>query len=130
MATAIILVFLGILATGLLIAVVKIRILQRHIDAVLRVQETHSTDLARIASDTSEIADEVIKIADVLTEASRIKAAKSPTFDGDKIQEKSASLRYVPIARRRAQAEAASLGPATHNDRVRANNTRALETAG
>ena len=130
MATAIILVFLGILATGLLIAVVKIRILQRHIDAVLRVQETHSTDLARIASDTSEIADEVIKIADVLTEASRIKAAKSPTFDGDKIQEKSASLRYVPIARRRAQAEAASQTPATHNAQVRANNTRALETAG
>jgi len=87
-------------------------------------------NLACVAADASETADGVIKISDVLTEASRIKAAKSPTFDGDKIQEKSASLRYVPIARRRAQAEAASQTPATHSAQVRANNTRALETAG
>jgi hypothetical protein len=36
--------------------------------------------------------------------------------------------RYVPVARRRAAAEAASAGPATHKAEVLDNNARAMET--
>ena len=60
---------------------------------------------------------------DVLREASRLKAAKSP-FDE---REKLPSVRYVPVARRRAMAERESLAPVTHNEKVRENNIRAME---
>ena len=37
--------------------------------------------------------------------------------------------RYVPVAVRRAQAEAESMGPRTHSEQVVANNARAIEQA-
>lgn len=68
-------------------------------------------------------------VRDVLTEASRLKAAKSEVFDSrDKIPAK-APAHYVPIARRRAQAEIASMGPVTHDAKVRENNAKAMESA-
>ena len=134
MATAILaVVVLGAVSFGLPIvavwvAVDKINTLQARIEDLARV---YGTNLAAIAADTAGTADEVVKIADVLTKASQIRTAKHESvFDGDKIQEKPAGARYVPIARRRAAAEAASLGPATHDDRVREANARAMETAG
>ncbi len=66
-------------------------------------------------------------IQDVLKEASRIRAAR-PESTGDKIP--LGSDRYVPIARRRAQAEQASMGPQTHRDQVVANDTKAMQSAG
>ena len=129
MATAILaVVFISIISFGLWVAVDKINALQARIEDLARV---YGTDLATIAADTAGTADEVVKIADVLTKASQIRTAKRESvFDGDKIQEKPAGSRYVPIARRRAAAEAATMVPATHSEQVRANNTRALETAG
>ena len=56
--------------------------------------------------------------------------APTPVFDGDKIPDKSGRVSYVPVARRRAQAEAAILGPKTHGDKLRENNIRAIESAG
>lgn len=40
------------------------------------------------------------------------------------------SDKYVPIARRRAAAEAASMGPQTHREQVIANDTKAMQSAG
>ena len=79
----------------------------------------------------NRIEDGVIVAADireVLREASRIKAVRteSPFEPRDKIQPLP-SGRYVPIARRRAQAERESAGPETHDERVRENNARAME---
>lgn len=54
------------------------------------------------------------------------KASAASVFDRDKIP-LSESTRYVPIARRRAAAERQSLGPVTHDDKVRANNAQAME---
>lgn len=51
--------------------------------------------------------------------------AKSKTFDRDTIPVSKPGP-YVPVARRRAMAEAQSLGPATHNDEVRRNNAKAF----
>ena len=56
--------------------------------------------------------------------------AKVSVFDNDKIPDSRSKPVYVPIARRRAQAEAASLGPKNHDDKVRENNARAIESAG
>ncbi len=61
--------------------------------------------------------------------ALKSKAAES-VFNGDKIPDKPKTGRYVPIAQRRAQAERESIGPATHDEKVRANNARAMERAG
>src|SRR5277367_211943 len=55
--------------------------------------------------------------------------ARQSVFDGEKSPEKSGRVGYVPVARRRAQAEYASLGPKTHDEKVRENNTRAIESA-
>lgn len=86
------------------------------------------------ASETQSRGEDIhtitVETRDVLKEASRLKAAKdSPFADRDKIPVMPQG-RYVPLARRRAQAEAESQGPATHDERVRANNTRAMEHAG
>ena len=97
--------------------------------AIFNQLQVHAYDLSRICADTSGTADEVVRITDVLTQASQIKRQKSSVFDGDKIQEKPAQ-RYVPIARRRAQAESASMGPQNHADSVREANARAIESAG
>lgn len=60
-------------------------------------------------------------------EALERQAAKASVFDRDKLPANEAT-RYVPIARRRAMAERQSLGPVTHDDKVRANNARAMES--
>ncbi len=77
---------------------------------------------------------EIAAIRKVLTEAGQINAGKprqpSSVFDGDKIQEKPAPQRYVPIARRRAMAEQSSMGPQNHAESVREANARAIESAG
>jgi hypothetical protein len=71
--------------------------------------------------------DHIESVADVLKEASRIKIARTDSvFDkGDTIPVKA---RYVPLAFRRRQAEQQSAGPATHDQKVRENNARAMET--
>ncbi len=83
---------------------------------------------ASIAQDCRDLLGD---IRGVLSEASVINRAKqkSSVFDGDKIQEKPAQ-RYVPIARRRAQAEQSSMGPQNHAESVREANARAIESAG
>ena len=70
---------------------------------------------------------------DVLeAELAALKAAPKPhkpdgVFDkGDKIAP-TGPARYVPVARRRAAAEAASLGPQSHTEQLRANNAKAME---
>lgn len=91
-------------------------------------EESKATDQTIV-----HIASSVNLIREVLTEASRIKAARpEPQPASDKIQDDRIPPRkaYVPIARRRAAAEAASQTPATHDARVRENNVRAMETAG
>jgi hypothetical protein len=79
------------------------------------------------------ILDDTSAIRSVITAASRLKSSKeqpSP-FEGDKIPDKvKPTSRYVPVSTRRAQAERQSLGPATHDEKVRENNARAMETAG
>jgi hypothetical protein len=59
----------------------------------------------------------------------RAARADSPFEQRDKIPS-TAPARYVPIARRRMAAEMQSAGPATHDEQVRKNNARAMETAG
>ena len=57
-------------------------------------------------------------------------APKSDIFaDRDKIPA-TGPRRYESIATRRARAEKASMGPATHDAQVRENNARAMEQAG
>ena len=69
----------------------------------------------------------------LLTEASKRNALREKPeqsafdkSDNDKIPP--SGQRYVPVARRRAAAEAASAGPATHREQVAANNARVMET--
>lgn len=60
----------------------------------------------------------------------RENAPADTVFDSrDKIPAK-APAHYVPIGRRRAQAEIASMGPVTHDAKVRENNAKAMEQAG
>jgi hypothetical protein len=93
---------------------------------IIRRMNTQDTDLAMLCAQTQEIES-------VLKQASRLKTLKeqpSP-FEGDKIPDKvKPTSRYVPVSTRRAQAERQSLGPATHDEKVRENNARAMETAG
>jgi len=88
----------------------------------LQIYQTHEVVLNAL----SPIETSVNDIRTVLTEASRIKHQKT---EGDTIPSMGRTA-YVPIARRRAFAESASLGPVTHDAKVRENNTRAIESAG
>jgi hypothetical protein len=54
---------------------------------------------------------------------------ESPFADRDKIPA-TGKGRYVPIGSRRQAAELASLGPQTHDTKVRENNAKAMERAG
>lgn len=59
-----------------------------------------------------------------------LKTKASEVFDkptGDKLMP-SGTMRYVPVARRRAAAEQASQGAKTHADEVRVNNQKVFET--
>lgn len=79
---------------------------------------------------SAQVADISVRLGDVehvLKEASRIRAQKDSPFEKDSGKIPS-TKHYVPVARRRAEAEQASLGPQTHAEKVRANNARALET--
>lgn len=55
---------------------------------------------------------------------------KESVFDGSDKTSESRRMAYIPVARRRAQAERLSLGPKNHDEKVRENNTRAIESAG
>jgi hypothetical protein len=71
------------------------------------------------------------EVRTVLVQARKINAQKADgVFDKQESakMQPSGSLRYVPIARRRAQAERQSQGPENHQEQVRANNARVLET--
>lgn len=70
------------------------------------------------------------EIRDVLKEASRLKALRAESPDDRATIPARGSLRYVPIARQRAKAERQSLGPVTHQQQVRENNAKAIESAG
>lgn len=59
-----------------------------------------------------------------------MRPAPDALFDRDKMQDKQPQRRFVPISVRRAMAERQSLGPATHDEKVRQNNERAMEVAG
>jgi hypothetical protein len=89
-------------------------------------------DNGEILEHVEELEDKVESIRSVLTKASRLKAIRpEPQPASDKIQDRvSPRSAYVPIARRRAVAEAASHVAVTHDARVRENNARAIETAG
>lgn len=80
----------------------------------------HSEDFVELERKFEELSGRYDRILDAL--AAR---AKDSVFDHDKIPV-SESGRYVPIARRRLQAERASLGPATHDAKVRENNAKAI----
>ena len=130
MATAIsAIVLVLVVSFGFWLVLSELSAMRERMESLARL---YGTDLAKIAADTSGTADEVVQIAEVLKAASVINRTRqtNSVFDNDKIQEKPASLRYVPIARRRQQAEMASIGPQTHQDQVRENNARAIETAG
>jgi hypothetical protein len=60
------------------------------------------------------------------------KPSKESVFDaGEQTPNQLLSrMAYIPVARRRAQAERLSLGPQNHDEKVRENNTRAIESAG
>ena len=88
------------------------------------------TNLDALHSMVMACLDDTGTIRDVLTKASQIKAQRAePVFDRDTIQP-TGPRRYTPIALRRAQAEAQSMGPQNHDERVRHNNARAIESAG
>lgn len=98
---------------------------------LIAIRETREYNQLEVRAATTEIYDAVCDIRSVLTKASQIKAAKQPEsiFDRDTLQP-TGSRRYVPITVRRAQAEAQSMGPQTHDAKVRENNARAIESAG
>lgn len=77
----------------------------------------------------SEAHTTVREIRDVLKEASRLKSAKVEQSERATIPLRGAP-RYVPLSQRRAQAERESQGPMRHDERVRENNARAIESAG
>ena len=59
-----------------------------------------------------------------------INPSDSPFDQNAKMPDRSARRpAYVSVAQRRAQAEAASLGPQTHTEQVRENNAKAMESA-
>jgi hypothetical protein len=70
----------------------------------------------------------VIEIRDVLTEASKIKAAKEEKIARATVPP-ATPKGFVPIARRRAMAERVVSAPAEHRAQVVANNARAIEGA-
>jgi hypothetical protein len=75
------------------------------------------------------------RIKDLEDELSTFKEAlkarsKASVFESDTIPDRPGKMAYVPVSRRRAQAEYASLGAKTHDDKVRENNVRAIENAG
>lgn len=73
-----------------------------------------------------------IAIMNVLTEASKRNAVKQnpPEAVFDKPNDKipASGNRYIPVARRRAAAEAQSAGPANHDEQLRRNNAKVMET--
>lgn len=87
----------------------------------------------RVNSMTGYLSDENKRLTSEVHMLLRQKHAtvpKSEVFDSrDKIPAK-APAHYVPIGRRRAQAEIASMGPVTHDAKVRENNAKAMEQAG
>jgi hypothetical protein len=65
------------------------------------------------------------------TELKRLANPKETVFDKDEpLNKMLGRMAYIPVARRRAQAERLSLGPKNHDEKVRENNTRAIESAG
>ena len=59
---------------------------------------------------------------------SALKSKAQSAFDKPDDKIPASPARYIPVARRRAQAERASAGPQNHTDQVRANNAKVLET--
>ena len=128
MATAVLIVLgAGFVGTGWMIYFYADRIMQ-----AIKADHAKLIEIISGFDDDFDVAHQgIAAIRDVLTKASQIKAAKQPepVFDRDTLQPMKQPRRYVPIASRRAQAEAASLGPQTHRDEVIANDARAMEQA-
>jgi hypothetical protein len=78
-------------------------------------------ELAALRTEVANIGHDLELLLNKLEEK-----AKSSVFDRDKIPV-SESGRYVPVARRRALAEQASLGSISRRNETLANNTAALE---
>lgn len=111
--------------------VVLLWILGRATVALVEREAQIVTSLNALSEAIISLQTNTDSIRDVLTKASAIKAQKQDSvFDRDTITPTNQKPRYVSLAIRRAQAERASLGPVTHDDRVRENNARAIESAG
>jgi hypothetical protein len=86
--------------------------------------------LERTAKGLDERCDRLVAERDELLRQKALWGrVKEDPFDRDAKIPDSKPGRYVPVAKRRAEAEAASLGPQTHSERVVANNARAIEQA-
>ena len=84
----------------------------------------------RISAEIDAGTSQSASILNLLAEASKRNALREKPSTFDKADDKipASSARYIPVARRRAQAERASAGPQNHTDQVRANNAKVMET--
>lgn len=93
---------------------------------IVKIRFELENAIAEVDTTVSENAVNLEEIAGVLKEASRLKSQR--VFDSDTIPDRQPNrVPYVSVAKRRAQAEAASLGPQSHKDQVRVNNAKAME---
>jgi hypothetical protein len=112
-------IIIGFVAIGWLI-----RYEARRNVGILRAQPSNGEVLEHVEN----VQEVCTGIRDVLTEASKIKAAKEEKIARATVPP-ATPKGFVPIARRRAMAERVVSAPAEHRAQVVANNARAIEGA-